>query len=430
MNPDIICIDGGSTDSGPFSLGTATSKYSRAACKSEWRDIMLARQEAGVPLVISSCGTCGADNTVDWMFDITKELAAELNLSVSVARLYSEQQASHVIEKLNNGQCHALEPEIPIDPRVLEDCSHIVALAGAESIQAALQTGADIVLAGRATDTAAICALPLLRGEHAGAAWHGAKVAECGAFCTDNPKSGVILLEVDEDGFTVEPMASDANCTPHSVSAHMLYENVDPHKLYEPGGLLDVTDAKYQQQQNGSVRVTGSKWQPGTYTVKLEAARLSGYQCTLLAVLRNAHYVKNAQKWVDRLSTFLNEEISNSMQLSETEYSLQFRLIGIDAALGTIENKSGSPTEVGVLCIATAKSNEQAIELAKLVNPFLLHYPLTDNEPMPTFAFPHSPAHSERGAQYDFCVNHVIELDDPMDAFRLQVEQVGPHAAG
>ena len=29
--PDIIAIDGGSTDSGPFYLGTGTSKYSRTA---------------------------------------------------------------------------------------------------------------------------------------------------------------------------------------------------------------------------------------------------------------------------------------------------------------------------------------------------------------------------------------------------------------
>ena len=35
--PDIISIDGGSTDSGPASLGSGTSKYSRAAIKSEWK---------------------------------------------------------------------------------------------------------------------------------------------------------------------------------------------------------------------------------------------------------------------------------------------------------------------------------------------------------------------------------------------------------
>jgi len=43
--PDIICIDGGSTDSGPYYLGTGTSKYSQSVCKSEWRELMLARAE-------------------------------------------------------------------------------------------------------------------------------------------------------------------------------------------------------------------------------------------------------------------------------------------------------------------------------------------------------------------------------------------------
>ena len=57
--PDIIAIDGGSTDSGPFYLGTGTSKYSRAVCRDEWRQLLEARAAAGVPLVIGSCGTCG-----------------------------------------------------------------------------------------------------------------------------------------------------------------------------------------------------------------------------------------------------------------------------------------------------------------------------------------------------------------------------------
>ena len=44
--PDIISIDGGSTDSGPASLGSDTSKYSRAAIKAEWKVLMMAREEA------------------------------------------------------------------------------------------------------------------------------------------------------------------------------------------------------------------------------------------------------------------------------------------------------------------------------------------------------------------------------------------------
>lgn len=59
--PDIICIDGGSTDSGPYYLGTGTSKHARASCKAEWWALMLARVALGVPLVISTYPLmCGA----------------------------------------------------------------------------------------------------------------------------------------------------------------------------------------------------------------------------------------------------------------------------------------------------------------------------------------------------------------------------------
>lgn len=423
--PDIICIDGGSTDSGPFSLGAGVSKYSRAATKSEWRDLMRARAEAGVPLVIGTAGTCGADATVDWMYDITLELAEELGQSLKIARLYSSQPAERVVAALAAGRIRPLDPAPPISAEKIAGLANIVALAGAEQVQAALATGADIVIAGRTTDTATISALPLLRGDHAGGAWHGAKIAECGALCSTYPTSGVIQVDFDADGFTVEPLAETAACTPHSVSAHMLYENSDPYQLYEPGGYLDVRGARYTALDERRVRVEGSRWVEGTYTVKLEGASVSGYQTTILAILRNERYVKGARAWVERLSAFLEGEIRSRMGLEPGEaYTLEFRLIGVDSALGAQENRVGDPVEVGVLGIVTAQSQTEAAEIGKLINPFVLHYPLTDHEELPTFAFPYSPAQSDRGALYEFALNHVMELDDPMSAFRLVVTEV------
>ena len=429
-SPDIICVDGGSTDSGPFSLGSGTSKYSRAATKAEWRQLMIARAKAQVPLVIGTSGTCGTDTTVDWMFAITEEIAAELGQHVKVARLYSNQPSGRVAEALRQGRIAPLSPAPPISAEALSAMSNIVALAGAEQIQAALATGADIVIAGRTTDTGIISALPLLRGEHAGGAWHGAKIAECGALCTTNPTSGVIMVHFDADGFTVEPFAEGAQCTPHSVSAHMLYENSDPFILYEPGGHLDVTAATYQALDQRRVRVTGSKWVPGRYTVKLEGARLAGHQTSILAVLREPHYVDNAQAWIDKLHTYLTGQIATRMGLDTAAYSLEFRLIGVNSALGHMENRQGAPVEVGVLGLVTAGTAELAEEIGKLINPYVLHYPLTKDEELPTFAFPYSPAQSERGAFYEFALNHVMELDDPMQAFRLVVTEVGMAGAG
>mgnify|MGYP000936610690 CR=1 FL=1 len=425
MKPDIIAIDGGSTDSGPWSLGAGQSKYSRAATKAEWRHLMQARAEAGVPLVIGTSGTCGADATVDWMYAITAELAAELGQKLTVARLYSQQPARRVVQALEEGRVTPLTPAPGIDADGLRAMANIVALGGVEQVQAAIATGADIILCGRVTDTATIAALPLARGEAAGGAWHGAKIAECGALCSTNPTSGVILVDFDETGFTVEAMAETALCTPHSVSAHMLYENSDPFQLYEPGGYLDVRGARYSALDARRVRVEGSTWVPGPYTVKLEGARAAGYQTTILAVLRQQHYVTHAQEWADKLHAFLTAQITERMGLTPPDYTLEFRMIGVNGALGALENRQGQPAEVGVLGIVTAATQEIASEIGKLINPWVLHYPLTEDEELPTFAFPYSPATTDRGPLYEFALNHVMALEDPMSAFRLTVSEVG-----
>lgn len=424
MKPDIIAIDGGSTDSGPFSLGAGESKYSRAATKAEWRHLMKARAEAGVPLVIGTSGTCGADATVDWMYDITLELAAEMGQSLKIARLYTQQPAERVIEALEAGRVRPLTPAPEVDADKLRAMTNIVALGGIEQVQAAIETGADVILCGRVTDTATIAALPIARGEAVGGAWHGAKIAECGALCSTNPTSGVILVEFDETGFTVEAMAETALCTPHSVSAHMLYENSDPFQLYEPGGYLDVRGARYTALDQRRVRVEGSEWVKGTYTVKLEGAKEGGFQTTIMAVLRQAHYVAHAQEWADKMHGFLTDQITERMGLTPPDYTLEFRMIGVNGALGALENRAGAPVEVGVLGIVTAQTQAIASEIGKLINPWVLHYPLTEDEELPTFAFPYSPATSNRGALYEFALNHVMELDDPMSAFRIVVTEV------
>ena len=423
--PDIISIDGGSTDSGPASLGSGTSKYSRAAIKSEWKILMQARKEANVPLIIGTCGTCGTNSMVDWMEEITIELAKELGQSLKIAKLYCEQNIEFLKSKLKINKIFPLEPAPTLNVNLLDDLSHVVALAGAEQVIEAIDTGADIILGGRTTDTAIISALPLMNGVDPGSAWHGAKIAECGALCSSNPTSGVVIVEFDKTGFNVEAMSDSAICSPESVSAHMLYENADPYILYEPGGYMDVTNASYQSINSRKVRVEGGMWVSSKkYTVKLEAARVAGYQTSLLVLLRDNNYVKNAIKWTEKLSIFLSKEIKQRMNLDSHEYSLNFRHIGLNAVLGDLEKNMGNPSEVGVLCIITSKTPSVCTEIAKLINPFLLHFPLTVDEELPTFAFPYSPVHSDRGCVYEFALHHVLELDNPMDAFQIKTLEV------
>ena len=418
--PDIIAIDGGSTDSGPAYLGQGVSKYARASTKVEWQGLMVARAKAGVPLVIGSAGTCGTDSAVDWLLEITREIADELGQSLKITVLRSSQPDERIISALGKGGIRPLPNAPDISSETIADCTNIVALAGAEQITAALNTGADIIIAGRTTDAAIIAALPLQRGDHAGAAWHGAKIGECGALCATNPQSGVILIDFDATGFTVTPMADGAHATPHTVSAHMLYENSDPFILHEPGGHLDVTDAIYTALDDTRVRVTGSNWVPSDrYTVKLEGARIAGYQTVSLVLLRDPHYVTNAQNWADDIHAKCSAKAAD--RLATADFTIELRLIGQNASFGALETAPCNALEIGVLAIVTAPTQGLATEIAKILNPYLLHHPLTEAEEQPTFAFPFSPAEINRGAAYEFCLNHTLELSDPMDAFKLEV---------
>jgi len=426
MQPDIIAIDGGSTDSGPSYLGRGVSKYSRASTKVEWRGLIEARAKAGVPLVIGTAGTCGSDSAVDWLVAITEEILADLGQSAKVAVLKSNQPAARVTDALNAGDVTPLYPAPDIDADILASCTNIVALAGAEQIAAALQTGADIVIAGRTTDTAIIAALPLMNGLHAGAAWHGAKIGECGALCATNPQSGVIMVEFDDAGFTVTPLADGAHASPHTVSAHMLYENSDPFILYEPGGHLDVTQAEYKALDQTRVRVTGSEWVPSDrYTVKLEGARRVGYQCIALTLLRDAHYVANADAWCADILKKCRAKVEDRLGLDPDAFTIELRTIGRNATLGALENRDSGAIELGILGIVTAQTSALVDEIGKMLNPYLLHHPLTRDEEQPTFAFPFSPAEINRGEIYEFCLNHVMTLRNPMDAFKLDVRQIG-----
>ncbi|WP_236940005.1 hypothetical protein [Falsihalocynthiibacter arcticus] len=104
QNPDIIAIDGGSTDSGPAYLGQGVSKYARSSIKIEWKGLMVARQEANVPLVIGTAGTCGTDSAVNWLLDITKEIAAELGQTLQIAVLRSSQDAEILATAFDSGR--------------------------------------------------------------------------------------------------------------------------------------------------------------------------------------------------------------------------------------------------------------------------------------------------------------------------------------
>ncbi len=158
MNPDVIAIDAGSTDSGPAYLANAMCKTSRNVLKADLEIAVSGSREGNIPMFIGSCGTCGSDNGVNEIAEIVEEILKEHAWSAKIAKVYSEQDREAMKKKFREGKIHALEGAPEISEKTFDECEHIVALMGAEPFIEAYQNGADIVLCGRATDTAIIAA--------------------------------------------------------------------------------------------------------------------------------------------------------------------------------------------------------------------------------------------------------------------------------
>ena len=98
---------------------------------------------------------------------------------------------------------------------------------------------------------------------------------------------------------------------------------------------------------------------------------------------------------------------------------------GQDASRGPRPPEHETPAEVGVLFKARAQDQATATAIARLANPLLLHLPLPGMVDMPSFAFATSPAEIERGAVYDFVLNHTVDVSDGSELFRTEFAEVG-----
>ncbi|WP_374469494.1 acyclic terpene utilization AtuA family protein [Phenylobacterium sp.] len=426
-----IASDAGSTDSGAAYLALGMSKNNRGAVKRDLEILMRAQARHGVPILIGSSGQAGGDLNVDWTRDIVVEIAREQGLNPRIAVLYSEQDPAVLKAKNAAGAITALAPLGPLDDATLDSCDHIVAAMGPEPYIQALEAGADIILGGRTTDTAVLAAYPLWKGMGVAPAWHAGKVTECGAQCAARRMGSGVMFRVGADFFDVAPLNPGNLCTPHSVSAHMLYENSDPFRLVEPGGVLDVTAARYEQLDEHWVRVTGSRWEPRPYTMKLEGAAVGPYQTIMLIGIRDPEVLRQLDVFHDRMLAALTERARRTVDADPDTWSISLRLYGWNAVDGEpVPDGTPPPREVGVLCVITAPTQKLATEIAKSCNPYFFHFPINPEKELPSYAFAFSPADIERGPVYEFKLNHVVATESPTELVRMEfVDLTGSEAA-
>jgi hypothetical protein len=420
--PHFIASDAGTTDAGPFSLGTGIPAFPREAVKRDLSLMLRVGRKANIPVIIGSAGTAGGDVHVDWVLEIAREIVAEHHLTLRTAAIYAEQDKAYLKRLLHQNRILPLDPAPPINDSIIDSSSRIVGMMGVEPIQEALSKGANFVLAGRCSDSALFAAIPLMHGFPPGLAWHAGKVSECGTLVCEMLGKGVIFTTISQDEITIRPYGDGLRCTPQSVAAHSLYENANPYLHRECSGTFDLTKSTFEAIDDVTVRIRGSEFISEPYTVKLEGAALAGYQSIIVGGIRDPHVIGQLDSWLAAVRSYIDESVSHVLRdiADKSSYSLVFHAYGVNAVMGRLEpDREHLPHEVGIVLEATAPTQDLAHKLAQLSRQPLLHYPIKEwAGSITAFACLHNPAVIDRGPVYRFSLNHVAVPSSPVEMFR------------
>lgn len=426
--PDFLGCDAGSTDPGPFYLGSGETMAAPASIARDVRLMLRHAVPAGIPVLIGSAGTGGGRPHLAKAAQMVRDIAAEEGLSFTLATIESEQDPADIAVQWEQGRVHPLPNAPDIDADTIRGADRIVAQMGAEPFIAALEQGAQVVLAGRASDAAIYSAVPLMKGCGEGPTWHAAKILECGAASVaQRLYPDCMMADIGVDSFTVAPPNPKLACTPQSIAAHTLYENADPFLLIEPSGQLDTTACTYDAVDERTVRVSGSRFEARSrYDVRLEGVALRGHRYLVPAGIRDPLVLRQLDHFLEESFGVVRDKVTASLGLAPDAYELTSRVYGRDACLGVLEpQRTHIGHEVGLHIEVTARSPDEAHAIANIAWHTVLHHPIPEwNGLISNLAFPFSPPEVAVGPAYEFMLNHVLELDDPLAPFPITLEAV------
>lgn len=422
FRPAAIAVDAGSTDPGPYYLGKGEPLAPRIAVERELEQLLQAALARGIPLIVGSCGGSGRNDQVAWTAAIVRDLALKHKWRFRMATISAEIPTATVLQALRAGHLAEFESGSLPTEKEIQSNSIVVAQMGPEPIMAALEAGAQVILAGRACDDAVIAAFPILKGFDRGAAIHMGKILECGAFCAEPFGMDVILGTLDGDGFVVEPGSLKRRCTVASVAGHSLYEREDPYVQAGPGGRIDMRETRFTQVDERRVRVSGSHFLPETpYRVKLEGVRPVGYRTISIAGVRCPTMIERLDAILDDVRGRMTRYFAN-----EPAFTLMFQRYGKDAVMGAFEPlRNAAPHEVGLVTEVVAPTQELAHAICHVTTGTLLHYSYPGQKNNAgNLAFLHSPSEIDAGPSFAFSLYHLMQTPDPTALFPFSIEQV------
>ena len=418
--PDYYCCDSGSDDIGPGPLGSDTCASHYDWQKHDLELMLRAAREQKVPMMVGSCGDTGTNSRVDRYIGMITDLAKQHRMDpFKLVYFYSEVDKDYLLKKMKSGVAiEGLDSRPNLTIEELEATDRIVAVAGVHPFIKALQLKADVVLGGRSSDAAIFAAAAIFEGFPENNAYYLGKVLECASFCAEpyGAKESVIGTITNED-VKVTAMAPFQRCTIASVAGHAMYERTNPYYEYFAGGHLDMRDCRYEQFDERTTRITGSKFVPiqGKVKVKLEGSAKVGDRYVGIVGVRDPYTIRNIDKVIDWARSQVQERFAGK------SYKLHYHIYGKNGVMGDLEPiKEIRSHELCIVVEGVAPTKEMAQEVTMIGARQIFYARLPEVKGTAgTAAFVLDEVLQATPA-YRWTLNHVVPVDDPMELFTVK----------
>jgi hypothetical protein len=419
--PDLIGCDMGSIDIGPTYLGKGEMATSPAATRRDLRKVLLGARSIDVPLVIGSAGSAGAAPHLDATLAIVRDIARAEGLHFRLGVLRADLSRDMLRASVRAGRVVGIDDMPALTEDEVTEAAHIVGQMGMGPFRRALAEDIDVLIAGRACDTAIFASLPTMLDFPIGLSVHMAKIIECASLCCLPGGRDSILATLDEDMFELESMAEQRRATPVSVAAHSLYEQADPFTVYEPEGRLDLSSADYAAVDDRRCRVSGAAWHPSVDPcVKIEGARKIGERAVLLAGAADPRFIAQHRDILPAVAKVVRDLVCED---APEDYTLRFRVYGVDGVRMAAPANELPPGEVFIMGECIAPTAERAAEVVRTLKQYLLHHGYGGRlSTAGNLAFPFTPPEVSLGPAYRFNVYHLLHTADPDVLFPLEIE--------
>lgn len=425
--PHLIGCDMGSIDPGPYYLGSGQMAAPAAMVYRDLELVLSAALALGIPLIIGSAGTAGARPQLEATVALVRAIAQAKGLRFRLTTVASDLAPELVLQALRAGQLQPIGPMAnPTEADILQ-CSHIVGQCGTETLARALREPTDVLIAGRACDTAVFAALPEMLGYPTALCQHMAKIIECTSLCCNPSARDAMLAELDQDGFTLESMNPLAHATPASVAAHALYEQANPFEVDEPTGTLLLQQAQYQALDAHRTRVSGAQWRPRAQaTLKIEGAARLGERWVLLAGVADPTLLAS-------LDEILQVVEARVRALLPGHWSMHPHIYG-QGAVRALPQAQHSQHEAGLVIEFVAATADLARTAAGVFKQNLLHHGFAGRLcSAGNLAFAFTPSELDAGTAYRFVLYHVMQAAPLDEIFRVEtcvIDNAGQAGAG